>query len=59
MFNTWMGDPSKVILLEEMVKAIKEWRLLENATTVGGRIVNGFTQLQVSSSSVLLSLRRR
>ena len=50
VFNTWMGDPSKVILLEEMVKVIKDWRLLENAATVGDGIVNSLTRLQVSSS---------
>ena len=50
-----MGDPSKVILLEEMVKVIDEWRLLENAATIGDRIVNGLTQLQVSSL-ILLNL---
>ena len=47
MFNTWMGDPSKVILLEEMVKIINEWNLLDNATAVGDRIVGGLTRLQV------------
>ena len=42
-----MGDPSKVILLEEMVKIVREWQLLENATAVGDRIIDGLTQLQV------------
>jgi len=51
IFNTWMGDPSKVILLEEMVKVIHEWRLLENAATIGNRIISGLTQLQVCVQS--------
>jgi len=45
-----MGDPAKVILLEELVKAIREWRLLENAATVGDKIVSGLSQLQVYCS---------
>jgi len=49
-----MGDPSKVILLEEMVKIIKEWRLLDNAMAVGNRIVDGLSQLQVFSQCVSL-----
>jgi len=47
VFNTWMGDPSKVILLEEMVKVVRDWRLLDNAATVGDRIVKGLGHLQV------------
>ena len=47
MFNTWMGDPAKVILLEALVDAIKEENLLENATVTGQKMVNGITKLQV------------
>jgi len=50
-----MGDPSKVILLEEMVKIIEEWRLLDNATAVGDRIVDGLSQLQVFIQCLSLS----
>jgi len=42
-----MGDPSKVILLEELVKVIKDWQLLDNAASMGDRIVKGLSQLQV------------
>jgi 4-aminobutyrate aminotransferase/(S)-3-amino-2-methylpropionate transaminase len=46
VFNTWMGDPSKVILLEELIKAINDWKLLDNARVVGDQLVSGMTQLQ-------------
>ena len=49
-----MGDPSKVILLEEMVKVIKDWRLLDNAVTVGQRMVDGLTRLQVHRSVLII-----
>jgi len=45
-----MGDPSKVVLLEEMVRVINEWGLLENARTVGDSIVSALSQLQVEHS---------
>ena len=50
VFNTWMGEPSRVVLLEEMVRVINEWHLLDNAATVGETIVNGLSQLQVTQS---------
>lgn len=42
-----MGDPAKVILLEQVVAAIKEEKLLENATATGLKMVDGITNLQV------------
>ncbi|KAI0237730.1 4-aminobutyrate aminotransferase, mitochondrial, partial [Lamellibrachia satsuma] len=47
IFNTWMGDPSKVILLEEMLKVIRDEDLLDSVTRVGRRLVQGMAQLQV------------
>jgi 4-aminobutyrate aminotransferase / (S)-3-amino-2-methylpropionate transaminase len=47
VFNTWLGDPSKVILLEEVVGAIRDLNLLDNAKSTGSALVNGMKQLQV------------
>ena len=47
IFNTWMGDPSKVILLEAMLKVIRDEDLLTNVTRVGKKLVQGMTDLQV------------
>lgn len=46
IFNTWMGDPSKVILLEEMLRVIRDEELLENVARVGKQLVQGMTDLQ-------------
>jgi 4-aminobutyrate aminotransferase-like enzyme len=35
IFNTWIGDPSKVILLEAVVKVIKQQNLLSQVNEVG------------------------
>ena len=47
IFNTWMGDPAKVILLEAMVNVIEEQDLLQNVRTVGDRLTAGMQALQV------------
>ena len=47
VFNTWLGDPSKVILLEELVKAIREMNLLESARRTGATLIDGMSELQV------------
>ena len=47
IFNTWMGDPSKVVFLEEMVSVVKECDLLSNVINTGNMILDGFEALQV------------
>lgn len=46
IFNTWMGDPSKVILLEEMLGVMERDRLLENVRDVGTHLMAGLSHLQ-------------
>ena len=49
IFNTWMGDPAKIVLLEATVKTITDDSLLENVKDVGDYILDNLTQLQVGS----------
>ncbi|KAK2172895.1 hypothetical protein NP493_921g01049 [Ridgeia piscesae] len=46
IFNTWMGDPSKVVLLEEMLAVIRRDRLMENVVDVGRHLMDGLSHLQ-------------
>lgn len=46
IFNTWMGDPSRIILLEEMVNIVRDDNLLENTKQTGEKIVAGLSELQ-------------
>jgi 4-aminobutyrate aminotransferase/(S)-3-amino-2-methylpropionate transaminase len=46
VFNTWLGDPSKVILLEELVRTIWDMKLLDNARKTGAHILDGLTRLE-------------
>ncbi|XP_076300988.1 4-aminobutyrate aminotransferase isoform X2 [Lasioglossum baleicum] len=59
VFNTWMGDPSKVILLEAVLETIKNEKLLERVTRVGEYTLKQLTSLQNEFSSTINSVRGR
>ena len=48
IFNTWVGDPSKVVLLEAVVKVIKEQNLLARVNDTGNYLFDGLRGLQVN-----------
>uniref|UniRef100_A0A0K0F0C5 (S)-3-amino-2-methylpropionate transaminase n=1 Tax=Strongyloides venezuelensis TaxID=75913 RepID=A0A0K0F0C5_STRVS len=56
IFNTWMGDPTKLIVLEKVVKVIKEQRLVEQAKIVGGILKTGLEDIK-SRNDKILNLR--
>lgn len=47
IFNTWMGDPSKNLLLAEVLNVIRRENLLEEVTRSGKALLNGLYALQV------------
>ena len=52
IFNTWMGDPSKIILLEVVLRIIRHDRLVEAAGDTGRFLLQGLVELQVSVQRV-------
>jgi len=46
IFNTWMGDPSRVLLLEAMVEEVEAQDLLSNIKYVGNVLLDGMHKLQ-------------
>jgi len=46
IYNTWVGDPSKLLLLESVICTIKEQNLLEYVTVSGERLMKGLIALQ-------------
>ena len=46
IFNTWMGDPSKIIQLQAHLDAMENERLLENTIITGRYLLNGLNELQ-------------
>ncbi|KAJ8664205.1 hypothetical protein QAD02_023140 [Eretmocerus hayati] len=59
VFNTWMGDPSKLILLEAVVDVILEENLLDRVTRVGDYTLNQLLKLENEFSSSINSSRGR
>ncbi|CAB3242147.1 unnamed protein product [Arctia plantaginis] len=59
VFNTWMGDPSKLILLEQVLKVIKQNNLIENANKTGQVLKNGLLKLEKEFPNLVNSVRGR
>ncbi|XP_058794257.1 4-aminobutyrate aminotransferase, mitochondrial isoform X2 [Phymastichus coffea] len=59
VFNTWMGDPSKIILLEAIVDVILKENLLDKVTRVGNYTLNELVKMENEFSSSINSSRGR
>ncbi|XP_034021303.1 4-aminobutyrate aminotransferase, mitochondrial-like [Thalassophryne amazonica] len=57
IFNTWMGDPSKNLLLAEVLNVIHRENLLEQVTRSGKALLNGLYQLQAQYPGMLSRAR--
>ncbi|CAH1793931.1 unnamed protein product [Owenia fusiformis] len=57
VFNTWMGDPSKVLFLEEMIEIMKDEDLLAEVTRAGNKLVDGLNEIQGRHPDVLSATR--
>ena len=47
IFNTWMGDQSKLLLLKEVIKVIQEEGLLQRVQEAGQVLLSGLENVQV------------
>jgi 4-aminobutyrate aminotransferase/(S)-3-amino-2-methylpropionate transaminase len=45
-FNTWMGDPVRVLLMKSILGEIKDKNLLENVQITGKYLKDGLLELQ-------------
>ncbi|XP_045213586.2 4-aminobutyrate aminotransferase, mitochondrial-like [Mercenaria mercenaria] len=57
IFNTWVGDPSKIALLEEVVKVIKEENLLHSMKVTGDYLLSGLKLMQAKYPEILSKSR--
>jgi len=46
IFNTWVGDPSKLVLLDAVLKTIRSENLLQNTLASGDVLMKGLLDLQ-------------
>lgn len=59
VFNTWMGDPGKIILLEATLNVIKQNNLLDNVNKVGDKLKNALLRLEGEFPQLINSTRGR
>lgn len=59
VFNTWMGDPGKLLLLETILKVIERDSLLDNVNRVGDKLKKGLLQAQKDYPALLNAARGR
>ncbi|KAL5018148.1 hypothetical protein ScPMuIL_003870 [Solemya velum] len=57
IFNTWVGDPAKVVMLEQVVRVIKEQDLLENTKKTGNYLQSMLLNLQREFPNMLSKAR--
>ena len=59
IFNTWMGDPSKMLLLEVILNEYKEKKLIEKCYDTGLYLVNCLKDLSIKYPNMIHSVRGR
>ncbi len=52
VFNTWMGDPPKLLQLEAVIKTIKKENLQATVKEAGDILLKGLEELQVNKSDL-------
>ncbi|XP_030200587.1 4-aminobutyrate aminotransferase, mitochondrial [Gadus morhua] len=57
IFNTWMGDPSKNLLLAEVLNVIRQENLLAEVTRTGKALLGGLYELQAKYPNLLSRAR--
>ncbi|XP_025414317.1 4-aminobutyrate aminotransferase, mitochondrial-like [Sipha flava] len=59
VFNTWMGDPTKIVLLDAILKVIKRDNLLSVVEKSGEVLMSGIRDLEAEYSALINSTRGR
>jgi len=57
IYNTWVGDPSKLILLEQVIAEVCEKHLLTQVTATGEVLMAGLKDLQTQYPGLLSNVR--
>ena len=59
VFNTWVGEPSKLVLLEAVLDTIVREKLLFRVTEVGEEMMTGLRDLGTKHPGLLANVRGR
>lgn len=57
IFNTWMGDPAKLVLLDAVVRTVREEGLLDVVNAAGDVLLAGLAQLQAKHKGKVSGVR--
>ncbi|XP_059164787.1 4-aminobutyrate aminotransferase, mitochondrial-like [Physella acuta] len=57
IFNTWLGDPSKVVMLKEVLNVIRDEKLLDRTTETGKYFVDNLMAAQTKYPKLLSRAR--
>lgn len=59
MFNTWLGDPSKLVLLSEVIKTIKKENLVANIEKTGNKLLSELEKFAKQYPALVQNARGR
>ncbi|CAH1170438.1 unnamed protein product [Phaedon cochleariae] len=59
VYNTWLGDPGKLLLLESFLKVLKQQNLLDQVNRSGAILKSGLLELEKDFPFLLNSVRGR
>lgn len=59
IFNTWVGDPTKLLLIEEVLKVVNNEKLLENVRDTGEYMQKGLKEISKRHPSTFFNVRGR
>ena len=51
-FNTWLGDPFRIIITNKISEIIKEEKLIENVNNVGNYLLNNLKELEQKTRQI-------
>ncbi|CAD5218957.1 unnamed protein product [Bursaphelenchus okinawaensis] len=57
IFNTWMGEPTKLVILEKVIEIIKRDRLVEQTAKVGEHLQKALEKLEQHYPNLVSSVR--
>ena len=57
IFNTWMGDPARLVLLKAVLDVIERDNLLERTTRAGHKLFQGLNALENKYPDVVQNVR--
>jgi 4-aminobutyrate aminotransferase/(S)-3-amino-2-methylpropionate transaminase len=59
IFNTWMGEPLKLIMMNKVIEVVERDQLLDNVNTVGAYLRQGFDDMMHKTGGMVNSGRGR